>query len=426
MGTVSAVDVRLWPGAQARPPATITMKWLSSVVFSLYSGFARTLLGAVLVVVVANLLAWAALEARDLLKIHGGERVPDNPWALRAKIYPGMTPDDIYRLHIESWELRGYDYQPLAQFREAPFRGRFVNVTEAGFRKGRRDVPWPPAADRFNVFVFGGSTTFGYGLPDGETVPAALEDILEQVGSGPISVYNFGRAFFFSTHELLEFQRLLMAGIKPAAVLFIDGINEFFFDSDDLLWSERIRKALDRSEVSPAQSLGNLATALPVNELATFLFRYFGADAADRDRQAQANVARILGEADLGRIDRALDRYLRNKALIETLGRHFGVAVAFVWQPVPTYKYDLSQHLFAYRDMRAIAQTGAAYRRAAERFAKGDFGDNLAWCADIQEGISKPLYVDAVHYSAELARLLAECIAEKTPLKALAARRPNG
>ncbi|MSO54351.1 MAG: SGNH/GDSL hydrolase family protein [Rhodospirillales bacterium] len=395
---------------------------------SRYTTIARGILGAFLFVVAVNVLAWMALEVRDLLKVHGGALVPANPWAIRTQVYPGMTPDDIYQLHMESWELRNYEYQPMSEFREGPFRGRFVNVTDAGYRKGRRDDPWPPSPADFSIFVFGGSTTFGYGLPDDQTVPAALSDAASRVTDASAPVYNFGRAYFFSTHELLEFQRLLMAGYRPSLALFVDGINEFAFDGGgDLLWSQRIRQALGRAYVSPANSLRNLAAALPINELASFVFRYLNIDGTERERDAQANVARILGEANIEKVNAVLDRYLRNKALIETLGRHYDVPVAFVWQPVPTYKYDLNHHLFAYRDMRNHLSSGAGYRRAAERFARGDFGANFAWCADIQEGVAKPLYVDAVHYSAELAAMLADCIVAKTPLKDLAAHRsPKG
>ena len=98
---------------------------------------------------------------------------------------------------METWEWRGYEYNEMSQFREAPFSGRFVNVSEQGYRRGLRAHPWPPSSDAFNIFVFGGSTTFGYGMPDWQTVTAFMEEILQEQAEIPVRIYNFGRAYFF-------------------------------------------------------------------------------------------------------------------------------------------------------------------------------------------------------------------------------------
>jgi len=40
----------------------------------------------------------------------------------------------------------------------------------------------------------------------------------------------------------------------------------------------------------------------------------------------------------------------------------------------------------------------------------GRLGKNFSWCADIQEDLKQPLYVDSVHYSSYMSKLLAENI----------------
>jgi hypothetical protein len=39
-------------------------------------------------------------------------------------------------------------------------------------------------------------------------------------------------------------------------------------------------------------------------------------------------------------------------------------------------------------------------------------GPDFVWRADIQEGIKEPLYVDKIHYSARLSKMLAGCISD--------------
>ena len=53
---------------------------------------------------------------------------------------------------------------------------------------------------------------------------------------------------------------------------------------------------------------------------------------------------------------------------------------------------------------------------ASAWLGKGDRGNRSVLCADVQEGVDRPLYVDAVHYNAEPASMLTECIVELSGL----------
>lgn len=399
------------------------MRRLPESVVSAFNSVGAKLFGVLVVIVFANILAWLALEVRDFAKAHGGGGLPDNPWALRQKVYPDLAPEEIYELFMETWEWRGYEYNEMSQFREAPFSGRFVNVSEQGYRRGLRAHPWPPSSDAFNIFVFGGSTTFGYGMPDWQTVTAFMEEILEKQAEIPVRIYNFGRAYFFSTHELLDYQRLLMAGAVPDAVIFIDGINEFSHPDDKLLWSDRVRTWKDKNELTLGNALRHLLAEMPAYKLTDFVIRYFGDSVEHRQERARRNIVRIIEGGNEDVAERVIDRYLKNKALITTLAAFYGSSPYFVWHPVPTYKYDLEHHLFAYREMRQHVASGTGYSYAFDRYTAGDFGLDFIWCADIQEGIERPLYVDAVHFNAELTRMLAECIVERSDIRQAIDRR---
>ncbi len=111
---------------------------------SAYRTAAVVLLNIAVLFVAVNLIALVALAARDFLKAHGGSLIPDNPWEIRTKLYPGWKSDDIFDLFIETWERPPFQYEPMAQFKEAPFAGRFVNVSKHGFRKGPGKNTWPP------------------------------------------------------------------------------------------------------------------------------------------------------------------------------------------------------------------------------------------------------------------------------------------
>ena len=109
-------------------------------------------------------------------------------------------------------------------------------------------------------------------------------------------------------------------------------------------------------------------------------------------------------------ITRVINRYLANKRLIESVAASYNVQPVFVWQPVPTFKYDESNDPFAGfgHGERGYSEHGYKYM---EKYIKvNELGSNFLWCADIQQGLNEPLYVDKVHYSAKLSKQLAICI----------------
>ena len=70
---------------------------------------------------------------------------------------------------------------------------KYINVDENGFRMTKNQGPWLPSPKYFNVFLFGGSTTFGYGIPDHQTIASYLQEFLSIVPLGKEArVYNFG------------------------------------------------------------------------------------------------------------------------------------------------------------------------------------------------------------------------------------------
>ena len=88
----------------------------------------------------------------------------------------------------------------------------------------------------------------------------------------------------------------------------------------------------------------------------------------------------------------------------------YNINVIFVWQPSPSYNYDLNYHLFSKEGFGNLTYSKFAYPQIRELEKKGALGRNFFWCADIQNGIKDPLYVDKIHYSARMSREFAHYI----------------
>jgi hypothetical protein len=359
----------------------------------LYTTVVLALFHGLLLFAALNLAAWGFLEA-----------FPEDPVSLTygnrsfGLVYPGRSPEDVRALLRETW-TRPEAYEPFTGSRERRYAGRFVNVHAAGFRLSRDQGPWPPDAARANVFVFGGSTTFGYGVADDETIVSALQASLdERLGRSRAACYNFGRGAYYSTGERILFENLLGEGASPRVAVFVDGLNEFALGAPFL--SGRFREQVN----APVRSaIATLVEQLPLAQLVA------RRKAARPPRRSEAEIEAAFDDATL--LDARLERYLANRRLISATASAWGVQRLFVWQPVPTYGYDRRYHLFGDLDFDKNSYAGFGYRRMAERLRRAPPGPDFLWAADLQEGVQEALYVDQIHYTAAFSRRIGAEIA---------------
>jgi len=360
-----------------------------------YRAVAVALLTGVLLFLLLNLLLYLV----SLAKQPPAGNNPIGRYGVKSilRAYPGWREEDVKTLLGETWGRPGsmwFEYEPFTGFRERPFRGKFVSIDPAGFRLSKDQAPWPPRSNAINVFVFGGSTTYGYGLPDDETIPSYLgECAAASYSPARLAVYNFGRGSYFSSQELILFQQLLSAHFVPQVAVFIDGLNEFDHPDGQPRFSEALRRFM------AGQIHSNPFDNVPMVKAAHWL-------SARWTKHQPRNLADYTDRAVLEGI---IDRWLANKRMIELMGAGFGVRTIFVWQPVPTYKYDLRYHLFPYDEGYADKwpRDRYGYPLMENLRAQGKLGPNVLWLADMQQDKHENLYVDAVHYTATFSKEIA-------------------
>jgi hypothetical protein len=329
------------------------------------------------------------------------------------KVCPELSQDEMKKILCETYG-ETLTYEPFTQFKRRPHTGEYVNISENGFRNTNNQGPWPPDPDNFNIFLFGGSTSFGYGVSDGQTVASHLQELFSaRAPMKNVRIYNFGRPYYYSTQEFILFQRLLFSGFIPDAAIFIDGLNEFYNRDDIPAYTGELKKIFGRERPPAKTLLLKISERLPIGRIINFFNRRIKdfltkddllerrkneskKDKEDRDKNIESMVIKLI------------DRYFKNKELIELISGVYGVKTVFIWQPVPTYKYDLKYHLFSHRLKNCLEKYGYPYM--AEFIKEKSPGDNFLWCADIQEQEKEPLYVDSCHYSPKMSKKFAQAI----------------
>jgi hypothetical protein len=384
------------------------------------SGWGAVLVRAAIVFAFLNLAVWAALKLRWLLPARFR---PLGPVAARvglerlAGAYPELPKERLARFLAERAAANRMEYEAFTECRQVPVRGEFLNVTGEGYRLVKDQGPWPPSREAWNVFVFGGSTAFGDGLPDDETLPSALQELLPQMRGRKVRCYNFARPGYYSTQERILFEQLLLARVHPDAAVFVDGVNEgrAVESPESPRWSgpatERIAALVEEANQHQGlHALGVLARALPVTRVGMRLL-------------ARTHMVRPQPLPDQNGV---AERWLANRRMTEAVARRFAVPVLFVWQPMPLYKYDVRFHLPGGELPRLapIARTYETLRRELDA-SPGD-ARGVLWLADVQEGRRENLYVDEVHYTARFSRELASAVAKRLAADLASQERQTG
>lgn len=340
---------------------------------------------------------WALFEIRDSRKSSGDNqiRAADRRWRRYGtnnilSVYPNLSHAEVDRLLQETWSRRSHmPYEPFVQYREAPSSGKYVNVSSHGFRKSWSQSPWPPSPENLNVFFFGGSTTFGYGVPDEQTIASFLAREVESEKA--VAVYNFGRAGYQSRQEAYLFQQLVSDGHDIDFAIFIDGLNEFTFSI--LQFTKRLQKFMENKTAQPP-------SRFPMKRLAD----------AIRRRLSPAPEAPAVEPSLPPDTETILSRYEGSGRLIRAVAEAYGVKPIFVWQPTPGYGIDLDSYPFAPDGLGRAERCREGYKIMAARLDRESAGKHILWCADLHDTVKPPMYVDRVHYTPNMNRAIAQRI----------------
>jgi lysophospholipase L1-like esterase len=96
-------------------------------------------------------------------------------------------------LHLDKWPVHFHTrarWLPQSEPpRYRPWKSETITINGLGLRTA---APTPKAPGEWRIAVTGGSTVFGWGVFDADTIPARLMDALHLRGQNNFSVYNFG------------------------------------------------------------------------------------------------------------------------------------------------------------------------------------------------------------------------------------------
>ncbi|NWF69283.1 MAG: hypothetical protein HXY40_09355 [Chloroflexi bacterium] len=304
-----------------------------------------------------------------------------------------------------------WTYEPYVLWHTQPFSGQYINIDAQGMRR----TPGSTCTESsYRIFVFGGSTVWGYGVPDDNTLPAYLQAGLPH----NVCVRNYGELGYNSTQSLLRLLRLLQAGDVPDMVLFVQGSNDVMVaqrtsSAGSAFYDAQMARAIDSSSGLIASD-GAAANPLRDWLRSTATYRLLlGAPQTIEDAvwaQPPFDPAFVSG---------IVDTYLANWRAAQALADEYGFVFLAFTQPV----LPLVGRPYTDEEQRFIWDTPGGlvelFRAVYPRIAAGLPAGRFYYWANVLDGQTLPMWIDFVHLTAwgNLA-LAAEILREIVPLAA--------
>ncbi|HEY3997899.1 MAG TPA: SGNH/GDSL hydrolase family protein [Candidatus Xenobia bacterium] len=305
----------------------------------------------------------------------------------------------------------GVAYQPWVQYGPPLYKGRFVNVEGKDPEFPFRHTVSPtgtPAGKPVEVYLFGGSTVFGWDTADAWTLGSALWASLQlQYPQRPVHLVNYGRPLYYSSQEVLLFYRLLKTGHRPDVAIFLDGLNDVYqlsYQRDQPWMTPRLSDLLHRDQVGKSNDLENYQW-IPLVKLAFYLRQKM-------EHKAVQKLAMAEDSAPTGQVSKyVLDMYRANRRLASQVGQADGVQTWFFWQPCPFVDYDMSLH----RTPPPLSPRNQEVYRLVYSALQTD--PDTVYLGDLAKAYGhRKIYVDDVHYGPDFTRFLADRMAQAVHL----------
>jgi hypothetical protein len=222
----------------------------------------------------------------------------------------------------------------------APVSTEHINFTDYyGARWTPDSVPLEEA--ELIVWTFGGSTMENTETADSLTIANTWARIFNEA-LGPTHVKNFGAGGFFSSYELIKFQKILREVPEseiPAIAIFYDGYNDAYFGF----------------QYGPGRLQADLSLKLQslVEHKNAVMWAYASSRILSKySRLWERTGARLVefslfpsGEPDTGaaNLEGAVRVYTRNVRMIQATCEAYGIQCFFVLQPLIVTKQPLSE-----------------------------------------------------------------------------------
>ncbi|HVH28482.1 MAG TPA: SGNH/GDSL hydrolase family protein [Vicinamibacterales bacterium] len=327
------VAVGSWVGIAVGPSAESIahLRWSGRRAADVYKKTAVLVLNAIVCFACLELASASVIQARVALValIGPGEQEVLDPRSA-SSYYSSQDWAPVY--WREFGVSRRQAYRPYVLWRRHAFSGKTINVDAEGVRLTPGAVCGPSS---FRVFVLGGSTVWGTGSADWNTLPAHLQTELQRVSARPVCVVNFGESAYVSTQSVLQLLLQLQAGNVPDLVISYEGYNDAFsaYQSGRAGVHENLAQLVATFEGTnrvEQSAIGRLMrSTYSYSLIADLLLRV----THPPEEEPKLLTYRTMGVDETALAASVVQTYQENYNLVAGLAQKYGFEFRFFWPP---------------------------------------------------------------------------------------------
>jgi len=296
-------------------------------------------------------------------------------------------------------------YEPYVEWSRCPYNGRFVSIGRNGLRKTLVNNCSMP----IRIHVYGGSTVWGTGVKDADTLPSLLSTLVSEQLSGCYEVTNCGEGGYVTAQDLNKFVAMIRGGNAPDVAVFLGGINDAYVAYQDLQAGYPQFSPLLAERLDPRNNTRN---ALVLRVIRTsYTYKTFVDNIAKPYEPNDAVEARIAAT------EAAALAFIENYSMAKAIADSRGIECFFVLQPsLHISKKRLTERekaVLASQDRRLVEVMTDFFNLVRRKSSKLDLVDLSTMLDNEQNNV----FADRFHLTPSgnmsLARKIAELIISK-------------
>lgn len=298
------------------------------------------------------------------------------------------------------WVFNHIQWRSYTYWASEQFKGEYINLNHAGIRKTVRDGA--SAGEEMVIYIFGGSTVWGWGARDAYTIPSCVSQRLQKHFGIVAKVVNFGELGYVSTQELICLIRELQQQRKPNIVVTYDGLNDSFV-------SYQLRRAgLSQNEPNREREFNQSLST----HLNNFLHKKSGFyKLKNRLSACRSSAIGSINKYEMSKLaaDTAVT-YFNNIKILNAIGLAYDFKVLAYWQPVLFDKNILTTTEKEMRDKQLFWHD--FYLRVKQEVQQKKETQNFYCLSDIFSNYPGPAFIDPWHVDEKANQYIAERIAD--------------
>ena len=306
---------------------------------------------------------------------------------------PNYKNHDWARKHFEEVFNLPTEYFDFVVWRRKPFEGETITIDSDGYRRHFSTIS--SDSQTAKIWFFGGSTAWGIGARDDETIPAYVQKYSSK------STFNAGETGYVAHQSLNLLMKAYLEGGRPETVFFYDGVNEVahkcrtgyavFSSAQELIVRERVQ---------PKTTLGSsrlISVFDPTVQIFRLALEKFGRAqlVTEYDCHTNAQKATLI-------VEHLISSWKVAKTIVEANGGVFIPVlqpVAYIGSPNLTHLPEVTEHQHL-RKQYEIIYEGVRLSAKKSNFDYVDLTDVF----NVQDFV----YIDFCHVSPNGNALVAE------------------